>query len=88
MLTVIPTKGSLTAASSTTGKVSEEFFAQEAAPAKITRGQTQIQYKTSQDCETALTSQYKTRFLVFVFCLFVFLSFCLFAFPSFCPSVY
>ena len=33
--------------------------------------------KTSQECETALTSQYETLFLVFVFlsfCIFVFLS--------------
>ena len=48
--------------------------------------------KTSQECETALTSQYQTLFLglsfcpfvpcIFVFCVFVFLSFCLFVFLS------
>ena len=39
---------------------------------------------TSQECETALTSQYGTLFFVFLsFCLFVFLSFCLFVFLSF-----
>ena len=44
--------------------------------------------KTSQECKTALTSQYQTLFFVFFvflsFCLFVFLSFCLFVFLSFC----
>jgi len=43
--------------------------------------------KTSQECETALTSQYQTIFLVFVFCLSVFLSFGLFVFMSFCLFV-
>ena len=32
--------------------------------------------KTSQECETALTSQYETLFLVFVFLSFFALSFC------------
>ena len=36
--------------------------------------------KTSQGCETALTSQYQTLFLVFLFCLYFFLSFCPFVF--------
>ena len=44
MLTVIPTEGSLMAAS-TTSKVSKELLGQVAAPAKITWRQTQIQYK-------------------------------------------
>ena len=37
------------------------------------------EYKTSQECETALASQYQTLFLVFVFskfCLFIFSPFC------------
>ena len=44
--------------------------------------------KTSQECETALTLQYDTLFLVFVFCLFVFMSFCIFVFMSFCTFVF
>ena len=46
--------------------------------------------KTSQECETAPTSQYLTLFLVFVFlsfCHVVFLSFCLFVFLSFCLDI-
>ena len=48
--------------------------------------QKEVEGKTSQECETALTSQYKTLFLDFVFCLFVFcfLSFCIIVFLSFC----
>ena len=43
--------------------------------------------KTSQECETALTSQYQTLYLVFVFCLFVFLPFLFFVMLSFCHVV-
>ena len=42
--------------------------------------------KTSQECETALTSQYQIIFLVFLsFYFFVFLPFCPFVLFSFCP---
>ena len=52
--------------------------------------------ETSQECKTALVSQYYTLFLVFVlslfffysFCLFVFLSCCLVVLLSFCHSVF
>ena len=50
--------------------------------------------KTSQECETALTSKYKTLFLFFVFlpfCLFAFLSFhlfCLSVFLYFCLFIF
>ena len=46
--------------------------------------------KTSQECKTALTSQYWFLFLVFVFlsfCFFDFLYFCIFVFLSLCLSV-
>ena len=48
---------------------------------------TRTNNKTLQECETALTSQYKTLFLVFVFCLLSFV-FGLFVFLSFCLLVY
>ena len=44
--------------------------------------------KTSQECETALTSQYKTLFLVFVsFCPFVLSPFCIFVGSYLCLFV-
>ena len=70
-----------------------EFFV--CSPSHGAWVQPQWQRKTSQECETALTSQHWILFLVFVFSsnylliflsvyLFVFLSFCLFVFLSFC----
>ena len=48
------------------------------------------EYKTSQECETALASQYQTLFLVFVFskfCLLIFSPFCQMFEGSWLPKV-
>ena len=42
----------------------------------------------AKEYETALTLQYKSLFLVFVFLFFVILSFCLFVFLSFCLFIF